>query len=55
MEPCTESSSFNAVVQIRGVIDHYEDALEESVGIEDESAAPDDCFNGSHESDEDIV
>jgi hypothetical protein len=50
-----QSASFNAVVQIRGVIGHDEDALEESVGVEDESAAPDDCFNGSHESDEDIL
>jgi hypothetical protein len=52
MDPCTESASFNAAVQIRGVIDHDADALEESVGVEDESAAPDDRFNESHESDE---
>jgi hypothetical protein len=43
--PCTEPASFNAN-------DHDEDALEETVSVEDES---DDRFNGSHESDEDIL
>jgi hypothetical protein len=54
MDPCTKSA-LNATVQIRGVIAHNEDALQGNVGVEDESAAPDDRFNESHESDEDIL